>query len=397
MSESAKKPNQSPNSYSPHAPAIAHAMKNAAKNKMITTENGAYIDSVPSLGFAIPWRECTFSGCMTLILNALGAKVTYERVMGLTGSCYRVSMVYGWDPGSNILHITTAHLGINSDENANRYFGIDAASIDMDRTTNEDRVSMAKDSIDRGVPVLILGSRSPAEWGVLLGYEKTADGWQFFGRSYFDEMNYSYVPAANAAFTANQYVFACNFPYKERLRVGGKIFSEACSPTSALDALKASLETCLSMFQPHEKIGYGAYDKMIRSFVSNDFQTDWGGNDRTRDDGVASIIRNLMDARRAAYLYLGESAGLLTGENKADLLTAASLYKEMFDTLQAVVPYEKLRHGGGQSEFQARDFDQSAMTEETRQEFAKALRRCRDCEVQAHGIVHKILDNWETK
>ena len=381
MSETVKKPVQRPDSYKPgEKPGIVNLAEQKS-SKVIFKNNGAYIDSVPPIGWG-EWRECTYSGCMTLLLNALGAKATYEQVMGLTGSCYRASMAYGWDPGSNIVNITYAHLGINSDKNANRHYGINDKPIDMDKTTDEEREVMARESIDAGVPVLVLGSRGPAEWGVLLGYEKSPDGFKYFGRSYFDDEYYDYVAAANEIFTDNKYVLACNFPKKERQMFWGKLFNDSCEPSPALDALRVSLETCLEMFKPHERFGYGAYDKMIQGFENNKFKRDWGSDDNSRDGDVGSIIRNLTDARRAAHIYLTESAEILTGDNKAKLSKAASLYKGMFDTLQGVMPYED-------------DFDQNAMTEETRRNFAEALRKCKDLEYKAHDIIKEILVNWE--
>jgi len=61
--------------------------------------NGRYIDGAAALGWDIPWRNCTYSGCAALLLNTMGIDVTYEQIMGLTGSCFRASMAYGWDPG----------------------------------------------------------------------------------------------------------------------------------------------------------------------------------------------------------------------------------------------------------------------------------------------------------
>lgn len=383
MSEAVKIPNQTPESYRPGEKPEIINLSEQRSSKVIATNNGKYIDGVPTVKWG-EWHECTYSGCMTLLLNALGVNTTYEQVMGLTGSCYRVSMAYGWDPGSNIINITCAHLGIDTDRNANRFYGINDKPIDMDKSTDEEREIWARESIDAGVPVLVLGSRGPAEWGVLLGYEKSPDGFKYFGRSYFDDEYYDYVAAANETFTHNKYVLACNFPKKERQMFWGRLFNDSCDPTPALDALKISLETCLEMFKPHERFGYGAYDKMIHGFENNNFKRDWGSDDNSRDGDVGSIIRNLTDARRAAHIYLTESAEILTGDNKTKLSKAASLYKGMFDTLQGVMPYED-------------DFDQSAMTEETRWNFAEALRKCKDLEYQAHDIVKMILENWGNK
>ena len=128
-------------------------------------------------------------------------------------------------------------------------------------------------------------------------------------------------------------------------------------------------ETCLNMFVPHEKFGYGAYDILIDGFENNQY------------GHIRNIIGNIIDARRAAYIYLEESAGLLSGDDKSELLTASSLYKDMFDILQNVTPYDSL------------DLYES-MSDPKRAELAEALRKCKALEYKAHDIIRKILENW---
>lgn len=374
MSEPIKKPNQIPESYQPgEKPEIINLSEHRT-SKVITEGNLTYIDGVPPVKWG-EWHECTYSGCMTLLLNALGAKTTYEQIMGLTGSCYRASMAYGWDPGSNIVNITYYWLFVATgnpvpDNNANRFFGIDYANIhdhintDNDRAVCEEKV---KASINSGMPVLVLGSRGAPEWGIVLGYEVTSDGFKYFGRSYFDE-----GASEDEIFTKNRYVLANRFP-AECVHV----YDNLCEPTPFIDAFKISLETCLDMFKPHEKFGYGAYDKMIQGFENNKFPTDWNS-----DGDAGTIIRTLIDARRAAYIFLNENAGILTENNKSKLLEVALLYKKMFDALQSVMPYKK-------------DFDQSAMSDKMSKEIADVFRTCKELEYKAHGIIKEILDHWE--
>ncbi|HBL84368.1 MAG: hypothetical protein A2Y17_04930 [Clostridiales bacterium GWF2_38_85] len=364
-------PNQIPESYSPKKPEIISLFEQK-KSRVITDGNLTYIDGVPLLGEDIPWRNCTYSDCMTLLLNTLGIKTSYEQVIGLSGSCYRASMIYGWDPGSSILDIIDAHLGLGTRGNANRFYGIDSYSIDNKDAGEKQFVK----SIDAGIPVLILGGKLLPEWSILLGYEATTDGMKYFGRTYFDWMA---SENNEMFFTENRYVLLDRYPKNSEWNI---FFDKPCKPTPALDALKISLETCLKMFVPHDKFGYGAYEQMITGFKNNKYNSDFRGD----GNGVINnIIFNLIDARRAAYIYLNESAGLLMGVNKIKLLAVSSIYKDMFDTLQSVVPYEELCH----------NFDQSTMTEETRKKFVDALCKCKEMEYQVHKIVKEILDNWK--
>lgn len=338
--------------------------------KVIVTANGAYIDAVSSIEDDIPWRNCTYSNCTMSVLKTIGVKTTYEKVIGLTGSCYRTSMIYGWDPGSTIVDIIYAHLGIHSGDNANHFYGINSYSID----NKDDCEKQVIESIKAGIPVLILGGRLLPEWSILLGYEVKVDGVKYFGRTFFDSM-----ASEDEIFTDNRYVLLDRFPGNAEWNI---FFNKSCEPTHELDALKISLESCLKMFTPHDKFGYGAYDKMIEGFEKNEYDSDFRGE----GNGVIdNIICNLIDARRAAYIYLGESAELLTDKDKSKLLTVSSLYKDMFDALQKVVPYEKLSH----------DFDQSTMTEEIRRKFIVVLQRCKELEYKVHEIIKNILENWK--
>ncbi|MDR0286355.1 MAG: hypothetical protein LBI03_01410 [Clostridiales bacterium] len=140
-----KKPDQQPESYRPvEKPEIIKLSKDRT-SKVIKKENLTYIDGVPPMksGEWGKWLSCTYSGCMTLLLNALGVRITYEQIMGFTGSCYRTSMAYGWDPGSNILDITYAYLGPCSMENVNHLCGMSSKPIEVDKTTIEERASLA--------------------------------------------------------------------------------------------------------------------------------------------------------------------------------------------------------------------------------------------------------------
>lgn len=96
-----------------------------------------------------------------------------------------------------------------------------------------------------------------------------------------------------------------------------------------------------------------------------------------------SIFVAFTDARRAAHIYLTENANLLSGTNKNDLLTVASLYKNMFDIFQGIMS----DHTFGEKI--------TVESVETRNNISGKLRRCKELEFQVQEIVKKILDNWE--
>jgi hypothetical protein len=312
---------------------------------------------------------------MTLLLNALGAKTTYEQVMGLTGSCYRASMAYGWDPGSTIVNITYWHQFVKTgkavpDNNASLSYGIDYTNIYDHSFKENDKDACEKlvqDSIKSGIPVLSLGGRFAPEWSIVLGYEISTEGTKYFGRSFFDEN-----ANENELFTDNRYVLADRFP-AECVHV----YTKPCEPISPINALKISLETCLNMFKPHERFGYGAYERMVKSFENNEFKCDWS------DTGdIDTIFICLTDARKAAFKYLLENANLLSGENKNDLLKVSSLYKNMYNILQGVLD--------------DKDFDGNiiSQSENVRTKIIGELHTLVKLERNAHVIIGNILNNW---
>ncbi len=342
--------------------------------KVIVTANGAYIDNIPPLKWGEN-KDCTYSGAVTTILNALGKNATYEQVAGLCGSAYHLSACYGWDPGSTLVNTSYHGLQIDCDWNATRAFGVDYHTLgEQDKKTYGEH---ARKSIDAGFPVLILGLIGPPEWCILTGYEKDGDGFKYFGRSYFDDdacRNESRV-------TDNRYTPAENFPGEYP---GGffRLLDRVCEPTPPKDALKISLQTCLDMFKPNDKNhGYGACEFMIESFNKDEYLSTFSKKNVGKD--IHILLRLLLDERRAAHIYLSQSADLLSGENKTKLATVADLYKDMHDALSGVVPYEKLRKKGFE------------LSPEFRKDMVAALQRMVALEKQARVIVEDILDNWD--
>jgi len=259
-----------------------------------------------------------------------------------------------------------------TDNNANRAFGFEFYSIADEKERNE----KVQKSIDMGVPVLCMAGRSAPEWCILTGYEKDGKEIKYFGRSYFDG-----DASANEFHTVNNYTSFNNFP-GESPGLFMKLCDKNCEPISKKDTLKISLETCLRMFAPTEnhnfeelskKIGYGAYDFMINGIENNEY------------GHVFGHFGNLLDSRRAAYIYLDKNAALLTGENKIKLESVSTIYKKMFDELSSVLPYDKLYKN---------KFD-SDLSFELRKDIADALRKMVLLEKQLRVIVSEILADWE--
>lgn len=339
-----------------------------------TANGGSYIDGVPMLKWG-EWRDCTYGGTLALIFDVIGIETSYEEIMGLSGSCYKIIMADNWDPGSEMPQV-----GVNCEYNAPKALGIDVYCIADDRERNIN----AMKNIDTGFPMLACGQRYAPEWTVITGYQKQAGTVKFFGRTYFDcgteEYNYP-RPKEDEIFTDNQYYHANQYPgeYPGALL---RFFNRRCDRIDFKSALKISLETCVQMFEQspsHYKYGYDAYDVLIAGFEMDDEQYQ---KQCTNDQ---YHIGSLQDARRAAYLFLDKSADYLAGNNKAKLKKAANLYKMMLDNMINIIPYEKTSSVFNRS-------SKPVWNMELRRDLANTLRVNKELERQVQTIVKEILD-----
>ena len=101
-------------------------------------------------------------------------------------------------------------------------------------------------------------------------------------------------------------------------------------------------------------------------------------------------IGSLMDARRAAHIYLARSADLLGGENRARLLEASRLYRAMLDNMLSAVPYEETSSVFNGS-------SNPAWSAGQRRALAAALRKNKELERQVRVLIADILKHWRDK
>lgn len=375
-----KNRSQVPESYRPKKPTIlsmaekANVKENFANTYTVKTENGTtYIDGFPQLQWG-KWKDCSYCGCVTAILNVIGINISYEEVMGLSGACYKAIMLDNWCPSSEMLQN-----GINCEENVGKAVGVAVYTIQDEEQRNQQVIN----SIHAGVPVLICGQRWEPEWSVVCGYKFENNKIKFFGRTYFDY--HTDVPK-DEIYTDNKYFCADRYPgmFPEALL---RFYDKSCEPISKKSALKVSLETCIKMFEQvsgNHKFGYDAYDTLIRGFELDDQAYYMNcSNDQYH-------IGSLMDARRAASVYFETNADILSGANKDKLLIASQLYKNMLDELLSAVPYvieENLSSFNGSAD--------PAWDIQTRKNIASALRKMKVMEKEVRVIVKDILDHWE--
>jgi len=394
MSEAYQKPNQqNPEGYSPkERPEILKmAEENSRKvgvqpmiNRVKTATGGRYIDGVPTLRWG-EWKDNTYCGCVTALLNAAGISVSYEEVMGLSGVCWQAIMRGDWDPSSQM-----PQNGWLCEKNVGDALGVDVYTIKEEK----ELAGYAKRSIDAGIPVLMVGGRWAPEWTLTCGYAVANNENRFFGRTYFDVQNdrraekviehQSTSVPENEVYTDNRYFVQTGFPgvYPAGLT---RFYDRKKEPISRKQALKVSLETCIKMFEQkhgeHHRFGCDAYDVLIAGFELGEEEY------RAKCHNDQYHIGSLMDARRAAAIYLEMSTGLLDGENAEKLAQTARIFQMMLDNLLGAIPYEKTADVFNTCSDPVWDTAR-------RQNLVQALKANKELERLARVKIAEILTNW---
>jgi len=317
------------------------------------------------------WRDCTYGGVVTVVMNTIGVDVTYEDVMGMSGACYRICMQDNWDPSAGM-----PQCGYDVETPLYRALGFDRYGI----RDEDERRQKVMDCVDKGIPVLCCGQRAAPEWDIITGYAR--GGEIFFGRTYFD-----YEGAKEGeVFTEDEYYLAGKFPGEDPEALM-QFFDRRREPISAQEALRQSLETCIGTLNQGPGgygyiRGYQAYELWIRGLEDEGKFTEFPA-------GTNGYHLDLLrDARRCAYMYLGKCLELLRNQNRRRLEKAVGLFRAMFDKLMTVAPYE-----GTESSFNGRveDWDMSK-----RREFAELLRESCVMEREIEGEFRKILSDWDS-
>ena len=384
MSEPVKKPGHVPESYQPKKPEIvgmvekARATPISGKPYAVTTANGgSYIDGVSTLEWG-KWRDNTYCGCLAAVTEVLGAPVSYETLMGVSGICYRFAMKPDWCPSS-----TMPQVGTVWDDQIQGITGIKQYSLAGDSRRNK----RVRQNLDAGRPVLGCGFIGEPEWDMLTGYMEKL----YFGRSYFDVQNTNpanrHCKNDNLLHTENDYHRAVHYPGEYP---GGlmRFFDKPCEKEEPLVLLKKSLEACL-MYNTHDAsgdavFGESAYRILIEGFEKSDEA--WAASRRSENYHIGC----LMDARRCAYIFLRDSAVLLQSENRDRLLEITDLYKSIVDDILAVIPYAMLNEA-----FDFNGNSEEPWSHETRQSLVGALERAIEAEKKIQLAVKEILAHWE--
>ena len=279
-----------------------------------------------------------------------------------------------WCPGAPLAQ--HGPMAVN-DTDLNSALGVE---INWVADSNE-RDKKLRNELDAGRPAICMGQNGPPEWGLLTGY---TGGGNIFGRCYFDRQESGRLSDRAVEYTENRYLKANDYPgFVPEYFV--RFFDKPCQKADKKQVLKNSLAFCLNSFSgawEKYQLGEEAYRIFIRGMQLSD------GEYRNKCGNDQYFLGILLDAGRAAQIYIENSASLLAGENQSRMLSIAGLYEKMNAAILDVIPYEKTSIVFNE--------DASPKWENPlRKSLADALSQNIEREKQIRAIVKDILNNWE--
>ena len=217
----------------------------------------------------------------------------------MSGACYRINFIEIWDWSA-----TDALVAFNYSDPLFKAIGYE--QVWVERLDKDDRNAERKlivSDIQMGKPVVAINLRTAPEWGVITGY---SDGGKIlYCRSYFD--NELLDENGKVKENGNDYLEMECWPFM-LVHFGQKIER----PTDD-EILKMSLKTLENSFHAPCERGYWQGEEAYQKWIEGLGEDSLWDFENARDDFYcrASVnecmLRALIDERRCAAVYLGES------------------------------------------------------------------------------------------
>lgn len=298
-------------------------------------------------------RDTTFIHCLELILEAMGRRIGYDELMGISGMAFRTQFCANrWDVGNpdplvgdSCLDVLFPAIGMNYEVWVVRRDELAEVAL-LRRKINE--------SIDRGAPVLAANIIPPEDWGIITGYRPA---YQWLCRSYNGGAHRVDRPA--------------------KAWPTGVVLLKA---RRAMPSLKkthiASIARAVDLFEQRRKgnyaLGASAFDFWCQSLR--------GASDRKYIHANVWTYIGLMDARAAAVRYL-RSIAKEFGARERFILQAANRYDAEVRVLREgyrYVPSERaFRDSLPPAEMRTRQIGVLLKAKELEQEAINALRHAK--------------------
>jgi transcriptional regulator with XRE-family HTH domain len=276
------------------------------------------VDMLPGFGQGM---DCTWAGSLTAALKAMGADTNYEKVMGVSGACWRIAFHKpdpGWDYSA--VDALVAYDYVTPGYKAFGYAPVFGARVEKGNRTAE-RQNIVK-SIDDGKPVLGINLRVAFEWGVICGYQD--NGNELLCRTYFDI----------AAGTPEKYLPVDNWPFII-IHFSGK-GNVPGDKENLVNSLKTLIASMNMKDAPKHVAGYKAYQSWQKDLRDDTWykKADDENFGRRLDVNYFCFLA-LCDARRCSAAYLKSSSGLI----KSGLVNRmAGIYENISEGLSGLLP-----------------------------------------------------------
>ncbi|MBN2076334.1 MAG: helix-turn-helix transcriptional regulator [Dehalococcoidales bacterium] len=284
------------------------------------------VDLLPGFGQGM---DCTWAGALTVALRAMGETVSYVKVMGVSGACWRIAFTSpNWDYSS-----ADALIAYNYAEPGYNAFGYTPQITE--RVEKKYRVaerSRIVDSINQGQPVLGINLRVAHEWGVICGYED--NGNRLLCRTYFDDRVTNSPDFDNKSVTEEKYLYVDNWPF-----IITYFGQKGIVPTdylNLLNSLKVLVDSMNGQGERGYSVGYDAY-RVWQADLRDD---EWFVNADDEQFGRRLDVNYfcldaLLDARQAAFRYLQSSLGLIENDRIKEI---AAVYEQISNILSGLLP-----------------------------------------------------------
>jgi hypothetical protein len=259
-------------------------------------------------------------GSIKAVARALGDDVSYEYLMGVSGTAFRLHFHQpNWCPSS-----PDATVGFNHTTPVMRALGYTAETIFSHADHPEEIRKVRKtivESIDRGLPVVATDLIAVPDWGVITGYAD--EGKRFLCRTYHDK--------------TGDYSVAEKWPWIIMLIRGRQ---PAPDPQQNI---RSSLEIALTVSRTPAfgkyASGLAAYDRWIADLQdAARFASAEKKEIASRMHINGWCYRSLLDARTVAARYLQEISEYFGNDAAESLSRAAAAYGALAATLRAGLP-----------------------------------------------------------
>lgn len=307
-------------------------------------------------------RDSTLIGCLAELMSIVGEKdITYEWLMGVSGAAFRIQHM-DWSPRA-----LNDFVGFNSG-----LIALESLPYKIIRIKPADdrkaALEMVAKSIDKGVPVIGFSE----EAGLVVGY---ADGGNtLIWRKYED--------------AGKEYSESNEMP-AEFLVLGEKRQKPEKTKT-IVNSLDLALGLAVKPKIGNYDFGFNAYN-VWASQLENESSFSLLGERGLRSRATANALQYaaLLNARKAAAVYLKSISSTFRRETRSELIKASEAYNDIYKTLKKgteYMPYPPQSAGEMADKW----------TPEMRKKQAKTLRDAASDEKRALHLISRALESART-